>query len=246
MTDEEYVFRHDIADKKSAGHGAFHQKCGSKSKKCSLPSDYLTKGQLKKMSGECKTFDLNKWYSWEEFKNLPENVQVEYIQKIVDRYHVGLLAIEHKLFHVSSSLLLHHLQRRGYVIHNIPRHAAHESVAAFERDVNSLPDMGAEQQKEPVPVTLDDESTLHVAETAQNAAAFRVTPDHEDQTPVSNTIPWQSVYVDPERIVKAPDKPHSRVNAATFEMDGFDMAFFQTIAGLFSDRAVRVSLTVEA
>ena len=47
MKDAEYVFRKDIQDKKSIGRGAFHKKTGSKSKKCTLPSDYLS-GKEKK------------------------------------------------------------------------------------------------------------------------------------------------------------------------------------------------------
>ena len=43
LSDEEYVFRKDIQEKKSIGRGAFHKKNGSKSKKCNFPSDYMTK-----------------------------------------------------------------------------------------------------------------------------------------------------------------------------------------------------------
>lgn len=43
LSDEEYTFRQDIKEKKSIGRGAFAKKNGSKSKKCTLPYEYLTK-----------------------------------------------------------------------------------------------------------------------------------------------------------------------------------------------------------
>ena len=50
MTDAEYVFQQDVKERKKMKTGAMHRKCGSKSKKCTLPSDYLTPSQKKKLN----------------------------------------------------------------------------------------------------------------------------------------------------------------------------------------------------
>lgn len=46
-------FDYDIVQKKRLVASARKQKCGSKSKKCSLPSDNLTAAQLKAKNGLC-------------------------------------------------------------------------------------------------------------------------------------------------------------------------------------------------
>mgnify|MGYP006988867829 CR=1 FL=1 len=82
MTDAEYVFKKTDAERKSMGHGARAKKCGSKSKKCSLPSDNLTASEIKKMNGECKSYDLAKPMRWDVFRALPHDLQSEYIRKL--------------------------------------------------------------------------------------------------------------------------------------------------------------------
>ena len=55
LSDEEYLFRKDIAEKKKTATGAYHKVKGSKSKKCKFPSDYLTK-KVKKNDGEVRQY----------------------------------------------------------------------------------------------------------------------------------------------------------------------------------------------
>ena len=52
MTDEEYLFRQTERETKRTARGAAAKKCGSKSKKCSLPSDYLSAKQRKGLNGK--------------------------------------------------------------------------------------------------------------------------------------------------------------------------------------------------
>ena len=59
MTDEEYIFRQTERERKRDGRGAFNRVCGSKSKKCSLPSDHMTRKEIIAMSGEVQTYTLN-------------------------------------------------------------------------------------------------------------------------------------------------------------------------------------------
>ncbi len=54
MTDAEYLFRRDSADKKVTARSANKRVSGAKSKKCTLPSDYLTAAQKKRLNGEVK------------------------------------------------------------------------------------------------------------------------------------------------------------------------------------------------
>lgn len=89
MTDEEYLFRQTERDRKRVGRGALHKKGGSKSKKCSLPSDNLTAKELKKMSGPVVSYKMNAPVKWAEFKQWPDEIQRDYISLLIGKYSVG-------------------------------------------------------------------------------------------------------------------------------------------------------------
>lgn len=83
MTDFDY----DVMQKKRIASGDRHRKRGSKSTYCGLPSDHMTQAQWKKRNGEVKTMNLNEPMNWTAFKAMPQDLQVEYVQKLVDRFH---------------------------------------------------------------------------------------------------------------------------------------------------------------
>lgn len=87
MTDEEYVFRQDIRERKAAGRGAYHKKCGSKSKYVRLPSDNLTNAEKKRRNGEVKTYNINKCITnYADFKELPTDLMHTYITNCRDKF----------------------------------------------------------------------------------------------------------------------------------------------------------------
>jgi len=87
MTDERYVFNQDVAERSKMKTGAFHKKNGSKSKRCTLPSDHLTPAQKKKLSGPCFSINMNEpLHDWKKFRSLPKTMQVNYINGLVNNY----------------------------------------------------------------------------------------------------------------------------------------------------------------
>lgn len=113
MTDERYVYVQDIREKKSAGYGAFHKKNGSKSKKCNFPSDYLSRKEKNKMNGSIITLNLSKFYTWDEFKNMSPDFQVEYLQYIADKYKAGNETIAIEVFGITGPSLRTYLVKHG-------------------------------------------------------------------------------------------------------------------------------------
>ena len=83
MTD----FDFDVKQKKSIARGAYARKGGSKSKKCSLPSDLLTDAQKRKLNGPCDSVKLDKPMKWEQFKSLPLSLAKEYIASLRETYN---------------------------------------------------------------------------------------------------------------------------------------------------------------
>lgn len=72
----------EIRQRKNIGQQARHKKCGSRSRKCRLPSDHMTKKQLKGLNGEVMTYNLSKPMKWAEFKYMPRDLQLQYLTKL--------------------------------------------------------------------------------------------------------------------------------------------------------------------
>lgn len=101
MTDAEFVFKEDIRERKQMKSGAMHKKNGSKSKKCTLPSDYLTTKKKKKLNGPVTTINMSKPYNdWKEFLGFPKDLQAEYINGLIKNYGARCRDIA-DMFHMS-------------------------------------------------------------------------------------------------------------------------------------------------
>lgn len=85
MTDFEF----DCFQKKQLARMARYRKRGSKSKKCRMSTDYMTEKQWKERNGKLYTCNLNKPVSWAGFKDLPRNIQEEYIRHMIELYNVN-------------------------------------------------------------------------------------------------------------------------------------------------------------
>lgn len=111
MTDFDY----DVLQKKRVAQNARHRKCGSKSRYCGLPSDHLTPKQWKERNGRCMTMNLNQPMIWEEFSQLSDSMQKEYLQHIIDTYHVGCPAMS-KMFGCSPSNIFRRASQLGVTL----------------------------------------------------------------------------------------------------------------------------------
>lgn len=98
MSYEQRMFIQDSKEKKSTAQGARHTRthCG-KGGAVRLPSDYMTEKEKKAMSGECKTYRLNAPMTWQEFKDLPDDLKVDYIKALRQKYNVPDNAIAEML-----------------------------------------------------------------------------------------------------------------------------------------------------
>lgn len=82
-------FDYDAMQKKRIARGASHMKRGSKSKKCTLPSDYLTAAQKRRLNGPVSTYKLDEPMNWESFKAIPEDLQKKYILNLQETYQAN-------------------------------------------------------------------------------------------------------------------------------------------------------------
>ena len=79
-------FDYDVLQKKRIAAGARHMKRGSRSKRCSLPSDHLTPAQLKRRNGPVSTYKLDAPMRWDDFKSMPVDLQKQYLTNLVETY----------------------------------------------------------------------------------------------------------------------------------------------------------------
>lgn len=90
-------FDYDVMQKKRIASGAVHRKRGSKSKKCTLPSDYLTKKELKAMNGEVKSYNIHERMDWKKFKTLPEDMAIAHVNWLIETFGCNAEAIGRSL-----------------------------------------------------------------------------------------------------------------------------------------------------
>jgi hypothetical protein len=89
MKDEEYVFRQDSVEKAVTARSARHRRThNGKGGRVKFPSDYLTKKELKAMSGSVESYRLNDPMKWDEFKKMPDDLKRDYIKLIRERFNV--------------------------------------------------------------------------------------------------------------------------------------------------------------
>ena len=89
MNEIERAFNEDVREKKALVPSARKRKCGSKSKACSVPSDYLTKAELNKMNGPVIIYNIAKPMSWDRFREMPKDLQEQHLQYIGQKFGVG-------------------------------------------------------------------------------------------------------------------------------------------------------------
>ena len=103
-------FDYDAMQKKRIARGASHMKRGNKGKKCTLPSDYLTAAQKRRLNGPVSTYKLDEPMSWESFKAMPEDLQKKYILNLQETYQANDKMIA-KLFGKSDVTVGEHRKR---------------------------------------------------------------------------------------------------------------------------------------
>ena len=101
-------FDFDCMQKKRLASQARHRKNGSKSKKCSLPSDRLTHRQWKERCGAVVSYNFGSPMNWEDFKQMPERIQAEYITNLQKKYNATATDLA-KMFGVKPLTVTRHV-----------------------------------------------------------------------------------------------------------------------------------------
>ena len=185
-------FDYDALQKKRIAAGARHMKRGSRSKRCSLPSDNLTPAQLKRRNGPVSTYKLDEPMRWDDFKSMPVDLQKKYLTNLVETYGATNEMLG-DMFYVHPTHVGAIKKALGVVSHNPHRLIGEKKAirdqmwAAFCNGVVGGGDAVKETPKEPKKVeTLPVRCTDELEEVALTPADTEASPEEE---PVVVKIP---------------------------------------------------------
>lgn len=222
LSDEEYVYRQDIKEKKSAGRGAFHKKNGSKSKRCKFPSDYLTKKEKMAMNGECVSYDMKKFYTYEEFKTFPDDIQLKYINGLINRYNVTVSAIAEEVFHITPTGFFKHLRKKD-----------------LTQYINKAPNGKSS-------IAVEGRARLMIAIEDANKPKEEVVPEPVIEEPIPESEPAIK-GVTPEPVVEEPTEPKVFANfhSMRVEMNDWDSDILDFLRTRFAGGDYHITITVD-
>lgn len=161
MTNEAYVFNETNRERAITKRSASHRKCGSKSKSCRLEVDKMTQKQIAKQHGPVSCWKLTDFYTWADFLKMPNDIKIEYINRLISTYRVGLFAISEILFEKSSQSLYRWFYRNGLLDKLDYRSQA--KTRPKQKDLNAFRD-AVELSREPT-----ESPTLESSETIEDS-----------------------------------------------------------------------------
>ena len=111
MTDERYLYRTDVNEKKRTARGIHNKRTHNGKGGCKLPSDYLTRKERDAMNGSVIQYNLNKPMTLVELKKLPSDIQKEYLHTLI--YDKGCKRDDLIEMLRTSNSTLHRVQKAG-------------------------------------------------------------------------------------------------------------------------------------
>lgn len=247
MTDEKFVFVSDVREKKQTASGAFHKRThAGKGGAVKFPSDFMTKKELKAMSGEAVSYRLNDPMKWNEFKYMPDDIKVIYIKNIREKFRVPDTKI-FEMLGISQQGGSNAFKKLGLSLGKGNKMKNFDSDAWFKwvngipapQPVTSCEDLieSDESSKEPFAEVNLSNRVTHDIETLHDFAKKNRLP--VDVVPVS--FMTKVLAANTEQLKEIPVVPLS--GAMTF--DGKFKAIFKALERILDDSNVRLNVSWE-
>ena len=173
MTNELYVYTQDQRERKRTASGARARKVGSRSKRCTLPSDHMTTAQKRQLNGKPETVNLNRPMTYQELKKLSPTMQFLYLDHLVTVHKARRVDLASMLgtSNVTMGNIAKRLPGKLEFSQKAPKHQAPEWHAFLE---------GAEKAAQ---------EAAQAPEAETQAAA----PDEPQEAPVAATEPTPAI-----------------------------------------------------
>lgn len=195
MTDERYVYTQDQKDRKRTAGGARAKKGGSRSKRCPMPSDTLTKAQREKLNGPVEQISLNKPLTYAELKELRPTLRHLYLDHLVNYHNARRVDLQQMLgcSNRTLELLINGLpgklvfkgRRRSpapewlaFLANAQPvQEATHATEVETQAPAPAETENAPQAATEPTPAILAGSITVHTTASGMLAALLRLIDD---------------------------------------------------------------------
>ena len=108
-------FEFDCLQKKRLAQQAKYRKRGSKSKKCPMSTDHMTKKQWIERCGKIVTIKMDSPVSWASFKELSKQTQEESLKNLMEKYHINASSLA-EMFHITPITVRRHIATQGLAV----------------------------------------------------------------------------------------------------------------------------------
>lgn len=186
MEDEKFVFLSDVREKKHTAASAYKRKThAGKGGKVRLPSDYMSKKELRAMNGEVKAYKINDPMTWVEFQAMPEDLQTIYVKALRKKFNVPDSRIA-KMLGIAQQSFCTKIARLG-ISGGKGRDSYNWDKEGWARWVNGLP-AEAEEAK---PDVLEDaiEEVMSEPVEQETCGIEFIQEDEQEKTHIERNIP---------------------------------------------------------
>lgn len=220
----------------------------------------MTQKDIAKKHGPVKSWKMTSFYTWEEFKQMPHDIQVEWVNFVMDKYNVGLSNISKDVFGKAHTTLGEYLRKHGL---DKKLHTRKRGVTVHPQDLDNFRDAVLEFWEGPKEVvSMTDEEILQLSKKAiEEAVENSNTPEEAYAKLFKSEEPVQLKIYDPiseeefkmaEPIMpektSEPDSEPVHLSMAfstSYISKGVDLSMLPGIAAMFEGKMVRVSFEVE-
>lgn len=105
-------FEYDSYLKKNIARSAKYRKRGSKSRKCPLSTDHMTRKQWEERCGEVVSYQIGRPMVWAEFSKLPSDLKEEYMNGLIQKYSANARNMA-DMFGVSVATVFRVVKKEG-------------------------------------------------------------------------------------------------------------------------------------
>lgn len=215
----------------------------------------MTQKDIAKKHGPVKSWKMTSFYTWEEFKQMPHDIQVEWVNFVMDKYNVGLSNISKDVFGKAHTALGEYLRKHGL---DKKLHTRKRGVTVHPQDLDNFHDAVLEfweNGKETLAPLASDlsesaQKVLNESNSVEEAIGKLLHPEPVQlkiYDPISEEEFKMAEPIMPEKTSESDSEPvHlSMAFSTSYISKGVDLSMLPGIAAMFEGKMVRVSFEVE-
>lgn len=133
-------FEYDSYLKKNIAHSAARRRGGSKSRRCPLSTDHMTRKQWEERCGTVMSYHIGSPMAWADFIQLPKDLKEEYMNNLIHKYSANARNMA-DMFGVSVATVFRLVKKEGLHVEFLKgRHPAGNKQAEFQKFLSGDPD----------------------------------------------------------------------------------------------------------